>query len=193
MTLVAPRETKDPESAAGFLLPSALRAFVRNRETGLVITGMIIGVVSGLLVAVISKLSQLAHVLLFDIPLDGHLSSTGAISWQRSLFVPIAGGAVLAALALYFNKRLKGQLADAIEANALYGGRLSMRGSIFVSIQTLISNGFGGSVGLEAGYTQICSAISSYIGRMLAARRSRFRERPSCSIESHGDFSCWGC
>jgi CIC family chloride channel protein len=180
MTLVAPRETKDPESAAGFLLPSALRAFVRNRETGLVITGMIIGVVSGLLVAVISKLSQLAHVLLFDIPLDGHLSSTGAISWQRSLFVPIAGGAVLAALALYFNKRLKGQLADAIEANALYGGRLSMRGSIFVSIQTLISNGFGGSVGLEAGYTQICSAISSYIGRMLAARRNDMRLLVAC-------------
>ncbi len=180
MTLVAPRETKDPESAAGFLLPSALRAFVRNRETGLVITGMIIGAVSGLLVAVIGKLSQLAHVLLFDIPLDGHLSSTGAISWQRSLFVPIAGGVVLAALALYFNKRLKGQLADAIESNALYGGRLSMRGSIFVSIQTLISNGFGRSVGLEAGYTQICSAISSYTGRMLAARRNDMRLLVAC-------------
>lgn len=180
MTLVAPRETKDPEAAAGFLLPSAIRAFVRNRETGLVITGMLIGAVSGLLVAVISKLSQLAHVFLFDIPMDGHLSSTGAISWQRSLFVPIAGGVVLAVLALYFNKRLKGQLADAIEANALYGGRLSMRGSIFVSIQTLLSNGFGGSVGLEAGYTQICSAISSYIGRMLAARRNDMRLLVAC-------------
>ena len=43
MTLVAPRESKDVE-AAGFLLPASLRAFVRNRETGLVLTGMLIGV-----------------------------------------------------------------------------------------------------------------------------------------------------
>lgn len=180
MTLAAPRETKDPDTATGFLLPPGLRAFVRNRETGLVATGMLIGAISGLLVAVISKLSQLAHVFLFDIPIDGHLSSTGAISWPRSLFVPVVGGIFLAVLALCFNKRLKGQLADAIEANALYGGRLSMRGSIFVSIQTLVSNGFGGSVGLEAGYTQICSAISSSIGRALAARRNDMRLLVAC-------------
>lgn len=180
MTLVAPRETKDAEATGTFLLPAGLRAFVRNRETGLVITGMLIGAISGVLVAAIGRLSQIAHVLLFDIPLDGHLSSTPVISWQRLVFVPIAGGVALAILSLLFNNRLKGQLADAIEANALLGGRLSMRGSIFVSIQTLVSNGFGGSVGLEAGYTQICSAISSWFGRTLAARRSDMRLLVAC-------------
>ena len=180
MRLVAPRENKEAEATARFLLPAWLRAFVRNRETGLVITGMLIGVISGVLVAAIGQLSQLAHVLLFDIPRDGHLSSTPVISWQRIVFVPIAGGAVLAVLALLFNNRLKGQLADAIEANALLGGRLSMRGSIYVSLQTLVSNGFGGSVGLEAGYTQICSAISSWFGRTLAASRSYMRLLVAC-------------
>ena len=75
---------------------------------------------------------------------------------------------------------MKGQLADAIEANALYGGRVSFRGSLLISIQTLLSNGFGGSVGLEAGYTQICAAFSSHIGRRLAARRNDMRLLVAC-------------
>ena len=101
--------------------------------------------VSGLLVAAISKLSELAHSLLFDIPFDAHLSATGVISWQRTLLIPILGGVVLASIGMFFAGRLKGQqLADAIEANALYGGRVSFRGSLLISIQTLLSNGFGG-------------------------------------------------
>jgi chloride channel protein, CIC family len=180
MTLVAPRETRDAEPTTGFLLPAVLRAFVRNRETGVALAGVVIGIMSGLLVAIIGTLSEFAHRLLFDLPPEAHLSATGVISWQRLLFVPIAGGVVLAAISIWFRRRLKGQLADAIEANALYGGRMSMRGSIFISVQTLLSNGFGGSVGLEAGYTQICSAIASYFGRMLAARRNDMRLLVAC-------------
>jgi hypothetical protein len=86
------------------------------------------------------------------------------------------GGLVLALIGLYFARRVKGQqLADAIEANALYGGRVSFRGSLLISIQTLLSNGFGGSVGLEAGYTQICSMFGSHVGQRLAARRNDMR------------------
>ena len=47
----------------------ALRNFVRNRETGVVSVAVVIGLLSGLLVAAISKLSEIAHALLFDIPL----------------------------------------------------------------------------------------------------------------------------
>ena len=118
---------------------------------------------------------------MFDIPFDAHLSATGVISWQRTLLIPVLGGVVLAAVGIFFAGRVKGQqLADAIEANALYGGRVSFRGSLLISIQTLLSNGFGGSVGLEAGYTQICAAFSSHIGQRLAARRSDMRLLVAC-------------
>jgi CIC family chloride channel protein len=167
--------------ATGFwLLPAALRNFVRSRETGLVLVSIVIGLLSGLLVGIISSLSEIAHALLFDIPYDAHLSATGVISWQRTLLVPIGGGVVLAVIGWITAGKMKGQLADAIEANALYGGRVSFRGSLFISIQTLLSNGFGGSVGLEAGYTQICSAFSSHIGRRLAARRNDMRLLVAC-------------
>lgn len=171
-----------PAAAPGTrLLPQFLRNFVRNRETGLVLVGIVVGLLSGVLVAAISGLSQASHALLFDIPLDAHLSATGVISWQRTLLIPAVGGLVLALIGLYFARRVKGQqLADAIEANALYGGRVSFRGSLLISIQTPLSNGFGGSVGLEAGYTQICSMFGSHVGQRLAARRNDMRLLVAC-------------
>lgn len=179
MTLVLPTPPKTPAST-GYLLPAALRNFVRNRETGVVLVAVLIGLLSGLLVAAISKLSQVFHAVLFDIPFDGHLSATGVISWQRTLLIPTLGGLVVALIGIMVVVRRKGQLADAIEANALYGGRVSFRGSMLISLQTLLSNGFGGSVGLEAGYTQICAAFSSHLGQRLAARRSDMRLLVAC-------------
>lgn len=171
-----------PVPAPGIrLLPLSLRNFVRNRETGLVLVAIVVGLLSGVLVAAISSLSQISHALLFDIPFDAHLSATGVISWQRTLLIPSIGGLILALIGVYFVRRVKGQqLADAIEANALYGGRVSFRGSLLISIQTLLSNGFGGSVGLEAGYTQICSMFGSHVGQRLAARRNDMRLLVAC-------------
>jgi CIC family chloride channel protein len=182
MTYVTSPDSAKKANISGYhLLPAALRNFVRNRETGVASIAVAIGLLSGLLVSAISKLSEIAHALLFDIPYDAHLSATGIISWQRTLLVPVLGGIVLAAVGMLFARRVKGQqLADAIEANALYGGRVSFRGSMLISLQTLLSNGFGGSVGLEAGYTQICAAFGSHIGQRLAARRSDMRLLVAC-------------
>jgi len=172
--------TAPKPQASGRLLPQALRNYVRKHDTGVMLVAIVIGLLSGLLVAIIAALSETIHAVLFAIPFDARLSATGTIPWQRTLFVPMCGGALLALIAWVVGSRLKGQMADAIEANALLGGRVSMRGSLLISFQTLVSNGFGGSVGLEAGYTQICAAFSSYFGRKLAARRSDMRLLVAC-------------
>jgi CIC family chloride channel protein len=78
-------------------------------------------------------------------------------------------------MSVYLWPRLLTRIVDVIEANALYGGRLPVKGSIFVTLQTIISNGFGASVGLEAGYTQICAALASWAGQKLGARRADIR------------------
>src|ERR1700704_3242530 len=87
-----PEPAKKPAVAGYYLLPASLRNFVRSRETGVVTVAIVIGLLSGLLVAAISNLSEIAHGLLFDIPFDAHLSATGVISWQRTLLIPILGG-----------------------------------------------------------------------------------------------------
>ena len=46
--------------------------------------------------------------------------------------------------------------------------------------QTLISNGCGASVGLEAGYTQIGSGIASLFGQRFSLRRNDLRMLVGC-------------
>ena len=66
-------------------------------------------------------------------------------------------------------------MVDAVEANALHGGRMSVSDSLVVAGQTVISNGFGASVGLEAAYAQLGAAVGSILGGMLNLRRSDLR------------------
>ena len=100
---------------SGRLLPQNVRNYVRNHDLGVVLVAIVIGLLSGLLVAIIASLSEIIHAILFDIPFDVRLSATGTISWRRTLFVPICGGAALAIIAWLVGNRLKGQMADAIE------------------------------------------------------------------------------
>ena len=161
------------------LLPFWVRAFVRARGVGLVIAALVIGIASGALVALIGSIVQAMHVLLYGIDLEHRLSASQSLAPWRVLLWPVVGGLVLALLARYA-KRFSGRLADAIEANALFGGRLSIKGSLLVTVQTVASCGFGASVGLEAGYAQICSAVASRIGMSLAARRADLRLLVAC-------------
>ena len=101
MTLVAAPDIKRGSAATTtYLLPLGLRNFVRNFETGLVSVAIVIGLLSGLLVAAISHLSEITHSLLFDIPWDARLSATGVISWQRTLLIPTLGGLILSIIAV---------------------------------------------------------------------------------------------
>ncbi|MBY0295815.1 MAG: chloride channel protein [Methylobacterium sp.] len=161
-------------------VPQALRRFVRRRELGLLMAGVLVGVVSGLVVAGLNEAAHALQTLLFDVPAGVDLSAAQSLSPWRTVLVPMLGGALVAALTLVVARRLGAKLADAIEANALYGGRLSLRGSLFIAGQTLVSNGCGGSVGLEAGFTQVCAALGSLLGRTLAARRSDMRLLVAC-------------
>jgi CIC family chloride channel protein len=160
--------------------PLWLRAFVRTRELGLVLIALFIGAVSGLLVAAMGETTQIMHVLLFGLPIDERLSGQGKLLWWRAILATTSGGVVLSLFAWWAGNRFRGRLADVITANALHGGRLSFAGSLYITLQTLISNGFGMSVGLEAAYTQICGAVASLLGRGLAARRSDMRLLVAC-------------
>ena len=161
------------------LLPFWVRAFVRARGVGIVLAALAIGAASGALVALIGSIVQGMHVLLFGIDLEHRLSASEALPAWRVLLWPTVGGIVLGLLSRYA-RRFAGRLADAIEANALFGGRLSLKGSLLVTGQTVASCGFGASVGLEAGYAQICSAVASRLGTALAARRADLRLFVAC-------------
>jgi CIC family chloride channel protein len=57
---------------------------------------------------------------------------------------------------------------------------MSFRGSVIVALQTIWSSGVGGSVGLEAGYTQLASGVASSVGRAFHLRRADQRVMVGC-------------
>ncbi len=160
--------------------PPSLRAFVRASPVGVVGAALLIGVASAFLVVALNLAAQRAHEFLFALPRGEHLSATTRLDWRLALLALPLGGAALAVLSLWVGKRFEGRLADAIEANALHGGRLSTGGSVYIVLQTLISNGCGASVGLEAAYTQISAAFASWLSQGLSTRRVDSRLLVGC-------------
>jgi chloride channel protein, CIC family len=157
-----------------------LRALLRSNEFYLIPLALVIGFITGAIVTLMSEIAQIAHVLIYGIPIDVRLSANAYVNPIVALIAPAAGGLLLGVME-WSRRRLKiSSAVDPIEANALRGGRLSLRDSVVVSGQTLISNGCGASVGLEAGYTQIGSGAASLLGQLLNLRRNDLRLIVGC-------------
>jgi chloride channel protein, CIC family len=152
-----------------------LRGIVRRRELALVVLAVIIGIASGAVVTFISEAAYGAQKLLYDLPEGQRLSGSVHLSSPWLALIPATGGALLG-LIILLSRRLRPKTAvDPIEANALHGGRMSMTDSLIVAVQTMVSNGCGASVGLEAAYTQVSSAMGSKLGLQFRLRRADMR------------------
>src|SRR4051794_4347554 len=161
-------------------IPSPLRALVRARESSILFLGAAIGAVAGLIVAVMGGLVSLMHVWLFALPLGQRLSAATSLDPWRAIGVPLVGGLVFGIGLIALARWRAAREVDPIEANALYGGRMSLTGSVIVTAQTVWSSGVGASVGLEAGYTQLASGFASWIGRLFRLRRRDMRVLVGC-------------
>ena len=163
--------------------PGRLRAFVRRSESGLVLLATFVGAVSGLAVSGMTLLTQGLREVLYQLPAGSRLSAMETVRPILLLLGPCLGGLALGLLILlvnYLRGPRKRPAIDPIEANALHGGRMSLRDSLYLGLQNVISNGSGASVGLEAGYTQICSGIASRLGIAFEVRRGDLRTLVGC-------------
>jgi CIC family chloride channel protein len=161
-----------------------LRAFSRsearnNRIFRFTLAGLL-GIAAGLVVALLDFLVLTMHQVLFDLPADTRLSDAGIIVPWRLLLLPAAGGLAVGATAWAIKRWRPRDVVDAIEANALYGGRMSFRDSLGLVLLTILSAGFGASVGLEAAYTQLGSSLGSRLGIGLKLRREDIRVLVGC-------------
>jgi len=160
--------------------PHTLRALVRADEIWLVVLAGGVGVAGGLVVSLMTFIAQRTHELLFQLSRGVRLSAAVDIDPWRTVLVPTLGGLAVGVLALLLARFWAQRMVDPIEANALYGGRVPFGASIVLVIQTLLSNGVGASVGLEAGYTQMSSALGSRLGHIFRVRRSDLRLLVGC-------------
>nr|WP_210328525.1 chloride channel protein [Mesorhizobium amorphae] len=146
----------------------------------IVVLAGVVGVMAGVLVTAMSQVVQGMHGLLFGVQPGGRLSAMFSLSDPIQAAIPAIGGILLGLSVVWLRKRKFRTPVDPIEANALYGGRMSLTDTFIIAGQTIISSGFGASVGLEAGYTQVGSGLASRLARALRLRRNDVRILVGC-------------
>src|SRR5271157_93501 len=157
-----------------------LRARLRASELGLVAIAILVGALAGLCVSAMTSIVDLAHVLIYGIPFDVRLSAAQRVPPIAAFAAPMLGGLALGSVDAWRARKKLPPAVDPVEANALRGGRMSLRESALVAAQTVVSNGCGASVGLEAGYAQIGAGVASRMGLDLHLRRQDLRMLVGC-------------
>ena len=159
---------------------ATVRARLRANEFGMAALAIGVGVLAGMCVAVMTTIVNFAHVRIFGIPFDVRLSAAASVAPIAAFGAPMLGGLILGAIDMELARRKAPPAVDPVEANALRGGRMSLGQSLLVAAQTVISNGCGASVGLEAGYAQIGAGVASYLGIRSRLRRQDLRMLVGC-------------
>ena len=150
-----------------------LRTKVRNSELSFIALAIAVGSAGGLATVLIGATAQSVQHMLFGLAPGYRLSGAPDLAPATLLILPL-GGAILALFSWIVRARRRA-LVDAVEANALHGGRMGATDSVVITGQTIISNGFGASVGLEAAYAQLGALFGSVGARVMSLRRGDAR------------------
>ncbi|MDE3177686.1 MAG: chloride channel protein [Pseudomonadota bacterium] len=157
-----------------------LRIWIRSSVVAHVGLAILVGAVAALCVTAMTAIAEAMHVAIYGIPFDQRLSAQARVTLPVALAALCGGGLILGLVDLRRQRRGARPTVDPVEANALHGGRLSLRDGLLVVAQTVLSNGVGASVGLEAGYAQIGAALASRVGSRLQLRRQDLRTLLGC-------------
>ncbi len=174
MTLTAPKAGVDATRPWTFFA-TRLRSVIRQEELGLITLAVFVGAVAGCAVTLISHAARLLHIVLFDLDAHGSVSAMSVLPNPWKAVIPVCGGLLLGVVSRLLALWRRRRPIDPIEANALHGGRMSVTDSLLIGGQTVLSNGCGASVGLEAAYTQVGSGLASWLGSKFNLRRADMR------------------
>ncbi|MBP2303168.1 chloride channel protein [Azospirillum picis] len=171
----------DPYSALDASAATTLSDRWSVRDSALAVVGLaaLVGGTVGLLVGLLHEGVLMLQALAFDLP-DGERLGQSAPDLLRTLGVPVAGGLLLGVLSALVRRWRPNDIVDAVEANALYGGKMSLIDSLRLTVTTALSNGSGASVGMEAAYTQAGAGLASTLGQRLRLRRADLRTMVGC-------------
>ncbi|WP_029007160.1 chloride channel protein [Azospirillum halopraeferens] len=166
------------ESAAA--APARARHALRDSPLALIVLAATLGGAVGAGVAMLHAAVAWAQRTAFHLPAGTHLGADAALADWRVVAVPTVGGLALGLLLAGLKRWRPRDIVDPVEANALFGGRMSLLDSVRLTYLTLISNASGASVGMEAAYTQAGSGMTSRAGQWLRVRRGDLRTLVGC-------------
>ncbi|MDE1152262.1 MAG: chloride channel protein [Micavibrio sp.] len=150
--------------------------WLRDSQPAQIIICVFLGVIVAAITVGLHNLVMFLHAAAYGLTVPGeHLSGATVINHSRIIYMPALGGLALGLLLYVFKRWKPRDIIDPIEANAVFGGRMSFTDSLRLLAATLISNGAGGSIGMEAAYTQMGGSITSALGAKLKLRREDMR------------------
>jgi len=149
------------------------RRRLRESEAAFILLAALAGIAAGSLTYILAALAHGIQRLLYGVTIN-RLSALGSIHHPWKLLALPFGGLCLVLLARWLRHRTRPPV-DVVEANALHGGRIPFADNLVIAAQTVISNGAGASVGLEAAYAQMGGGIASLLGQWLALRKNDLR------------------
>jgi CIC family chloride channel protein len=156
------------------------RRFAAESRGLVLLLGCLAGIAGGAIASLMSEITILLHELLFGVP-QGERLSGGYLPHAVDIVLwLVVGGLILGFSNIAWKRWGSGDILDPIEANALYGGRMGVRSSLFVAGQAVVANGVGSSVGIEGGFTQLASSVGSWLGRVLGRSREDLRLLVAC-------------
>ena len=146
----------------------------------LILISAVIGAVVGLGVVLLHDFVGYLHRVIFGLGEGRYLSEGVGIAAGTMVLAPALGGLLVGTLMFFVRRWRPGDIVDPIEANALFGGKMSLIDSFRLTVSTVISNACGASVGMEAAYTQTGSGLSSALGQLIRLRRGDLRILTGC-------------
>jgi CIC family chloride channel protein len=105
------------------------------------------------------------------------------LPWYRILFVPAAGGLVVALLTFLLSRDAKGHgVPEVMEAVALGSGKIRPQVALVKSLVSATTIGTGGSVGREGPIVHIGASLGSALGQVLRVSPNRLPVLAGCGV-----------
>lgn len=159
---------------SSFLIAAARqRRRLRESEAAFILLAAVAGLAAGALTNVQQYIAHGIQRLIYGVTIN-RLSALGDIHHPWKLLALPAGGLLLVLVARSLRNRARIPV-DVVEANALHGGRIPFADNLVIASQTIISNGAGASVGLEATFAQMGGGVASQLGQWFKLRRGDLR------------------
>lgn len=149
------------------------RQRMRESELAFIVLAVLAGIAAGWLTNLQGFLAHALQQLFYGVT-GNRLSAIGEIRHPWRLLALPFGGLVLIGIGYLLRRRRRAPI-DVVEANALHSGRIPFIDNLIISAQTIISNGAGASVGLEAAYAQMGGGVASVLGQWFKLRRADMR------------------
>ncbi len=157
----------------GRVLAARQRRRLRESEAAFILLAALTGLAAGLMTNVQNGIAHGIQHFFYGVGIN-RLSALGSIHHPWKLLALPLGGLAMVSMAELFRRRKRTPI-DVVEANALHGGRIPFIDNLVVASQTIVSNGAGASVGLEAAYAQMGGGVASLLGQAMKLRRNDLR------------------